>query len=400
MHQDLYAHPLIKPLLDQGPTVPGEDIERLAEGIGQGKILARKCNILLSRESSFNTTSHPYLVIWLAFALARAQDKDAISKFTHLFELVDPLEHDMLWELAQFALWQYGDRAARLVLNDFERILKIDHTGYYLGVLEVTGLSKDQLLRRRVANHVINALASLKTTPAALMGLVDIALILQDDRLPSILNDWKIRLPMEERRNITEVEQILLSGDPSIRNDEFTLPWYELAEYSAEHFAVHIKAKSKDLCLDEPIEELTHDFEDLALSFRTSPRFQEIPKQWRKHPEKVVRLITEIFQILYNNFNFLPEEAEPEEIASLMVDVLPRKMKTKSTAFKPIPSVLAAVFKYLTDGYSKEEGEKYAKLIRSSEEEMMRRARNPKYWDVDKIKALSKEGKGQRADFL
>jgi len=144
MNEDIYSHPLIVPLKKAGPTVPVDAIRDLADQIKKNKALARKCNQLFRFEASFNTMPGTYLTIWLAFSLALAEDEDSIHTFIDLFELVDPIEHDMLWELAQFSLWQYGDKAVRALMDDFWRIVEIDHTGYYLGVLlgNVEGVDK------------------------------------------------------------------------------------------------------------------------------------------------------------------------------------------------------------------------------------------------------------------
>jgi hypothetical protein len=332
--------------------------------------------------------------VWLAFGLALAGDEEALFAFMDLFELVDPLEHDVLWELAQFALWQYGDKAVREILADFWRVLEIDHTGYFLGVLEVIGLSRDQLLRRRVADKVMEALMSNKTTPAALMGLVDIALILEDPRLPSILSDWKNRLSPEERRTLEEVEQLILNGDSGARNEEFRLPWVQLAEYSAEHFSIRLDLHAHPPTTLEDFDSLLSDFSMLADSFRRSPRFIEIPEAWREKPRKVVHLLTNIFSLLYEAFGVLPEDADAEEIAALMRDVLPRKMVGVLSTFEPIPRILTAFYKFLTDGESKEEGEEFAALIRCAEKEMLKRATDPGYWDGEKTQAMKDRGKG------
>ncbi|MHC4944993.1 MAG: hypothetical protein ACYTG7_18415 [Planctomycetota bacterium] len=390
MQEDLYSHPLVKPLLHTGPDVPKESIERLAKEIRKNKALGRRCMKLFRFEAAFQCTPNSYISVWLAFSLALAEFDEAIDLFIDLFELVDPVEHDMLWELAQFALWQYGDAAVRAVTEDFWRVVEVDHTGYYLGVLEVVESSQDQLLRKRVANLVIEALKSPKTSPAALMGLVDLALILRDPRLPEIMDLWKAHVTANERRVLSEVEEILLGADPEMRNDEFRLPWTDLAEFSAEHFLIHFENTDPTYRPDRVPENICREFRSMAESFRTSPRFQELPPKLRANPDAVVDQLTRIFNLLFGSFGTLPEEADAEEIAGLMKEVLPKQLVGDPSVFKPIPQILIAFFRYLTDSYSREEGEEYAFFIRSSEEEMLRRAADPAFWDNAKTLAMER----------
>lgn len=394
MTEEIYSHPLIIPLRDAGPAVPVEDIRNLAEAIKKNKVLATRCNQLLRFEASFNTSPGSYLTIWLSFSLALAGDKEAIHTFIDLFELIDPVEHDMLWELAQFSLWQYGDDAIRALLDDFWRIVEIDHTGYYLGVLEVIGLSGDQLLKRRLANKVVQALQSSNTSPASLMGLIDIALILEDRRLPEILSNWKAQISVEEQHVLAEAERILLDADPEIRNDEFTMPWTDLAEFSAEHFSIHISAHHQDPLTSDDPNNIIGEFQELAETFARSPRFLELPEPCRDNRDGVVHQLTSIFEMLFRAFGALPEEADAEEVASLMKDILPRKLVAEITDFKSIPSILTSFFRFVTDAYSKEEGEEYANYIRSCEAEMLKRAANPEFWDGEKHQAMKDLHKG------
>jgi len=390
MNDDLYSHRLIKPLIEAGPDVPADDIVRLSKEIRKNKKLARNCNQLFKIETSFNGKPESYLAIWLAFSLAKALDEEAISSLFDMFDLVDPMEHDMLWEMAQFALWQYGDIAVREVLKDFLRIAEIDRTGYYLGVLDVVGLSGDQLLRRRVADKAIEALLSPKTAPAALMGLVDICLILKDKRLPSILSEWKKRLSEKERSILEEAEQALLDNDPELRNDEFHLAWTDLAGFSAEHFSIHFKGGATPPLFTEDIKELKDDFEKLAASFRNSSRFLELPEAIRENPEKVISILIDTFIILFESFGAIPEEADAEEIAELMIDYLPRKMVAGASEFELVPDLLESFYKFITDSYSKEEGNEFASFIQASAQEMLTNANDSSYWDSHKILAMNK----------
>jgi hypothetical protein len=250
-------------------------------------------------------------------------------------------------------------------------VVEIDHTGYFLGVLDVVGLSGDQLLRRRVADKAVEALLSPNTSPAALMGLVDIALIVEDPRLPAIMSEWKKKLSPKERAILEESEQALFSNDPSLRNDEFRLPWTDLAGFSAEHFTIHFQTSGAPPYTRDDIQRLTDDFRELASSFRKSNRFLEIPPHWRKDPDQAVDLLTDIFLLLFECFGTIPEEADAEEVAELMVDHLPRKMNRGVEEFEAIPHLLEAFFRFLTDDFSKEEGDEFASFIRACEEEMI-----------------------------
>ncbi len=388
MDEDLYNHPLIRPLAGGEAAVPRKEIEDLARALQKNEILVHQCNRLFRIEASFNRSSEGLLAAWLAFSLALAKNEEAIHTFMDLFELVDPIEHDMLWELAQFALWQYGDQAVRELLNDFGRVLEIDHTGYFLGVLEVIGLSKDQLLRRRVSDQVIEALLSKNTSPAALMGLVDIVLILGDGRLPSVLADWKSRLPPKESKTLEEVEQILLDGDVKSALKDFRRPWHELAEFSVEHFAIHREIRSHPPATMEDFDALLSDFSMLADAFRRSPRFMEVPKGWRENPRKVVHLLSRIFGYLYEAYQVLPEDADAAEIAAMMEGVLPRKMTGDVSVFEPIPAILTAFYRFLTDGESPEEGEEFAAKIHEAKAAMLERAKDPDFWDPEKRDAM------------
>ncbi|MBU0754579.1 MAG: hypothetical protein KJ645_05535 [Planctomycetes bacterium] len=390
MQEDLYRHPLVEPLLHTGPVVPVEVIERLSLEIAQKKSFARQCTNLFRFEAAFQCTPKSYLTVWMAFALARAKNDKAITLFIDLFDLVDPVEHDMLWELAQFALWQYGDRAVRAVLDDFQRVVEIDHTGYYLGVLEVVGLSQDQLLRRRVADKVIDALNAPDTSPAALMGLVDLAMILEEPRLPAVLYHWKANVSPEERRVLTEVEHILLQTDADQRSDEYRLPWTDLAEFSAEHFSIHFQKTGVPFPSDSVPENIGEEFRALAQDFRKSSRFLELPEKFRKDPEQVVVLLTRIFGYLFSAFGTLPDEADAEEVSGLMREVLPKQMVGDPASFRPIPPVLIAFYRYMTDSYSKDEGDEFASLIRSSTDEMFQRAADPNFWDGHKMREMEK----------
>lgn len=391
MTHDLYSHPLIKPLLANTTETPIDAINQLTKEIAKDKTLSKKCNKLLRHEvDPKNDKPDSCLPIWIAFSLARANDEEAITTLFDFFEFVDPLEHDMLWELAQFALWQYGDRVVRRALNDFTRIAEVDHTGYFLGVLEVVGLSRDQLLRRRVADKAIEAMLSPITSPASLMGLVDLALILKDKRLSSILDEWKKRLSPKERGILEESEGLLFKDDPSMRNDEFLLPWTDLAGFSAEHFSIHLEGVGATQFALKDMDKLIEDFRELAQSFRQSPRFLDIPAKWRKKPDQVVTTLTDIFVILFESLGAIPEDADAEEISELMVEHIPRKMVCNRETFRSIPSTLEAFFRFITDSYSKEEGNEIASFIHASSEEMLTNAEDPTYWDGAKALGMKK----------
>lgn len=384
MYEEIYSDERIKPLLNTGPTVPREAIENLARELAKDKRLAKACNKLFRFETSFTTAPDSYTTIWLAFSLALAQDKDAMIGLMDLFELVDPMEHDILWELAQFALWQYGDDAVRQVLEDFWRVLEIDHTGYFLGVLEVVGLSQDQLLRKRVANAVIDALQSPTTSAAALMGLVDIAIILEDKRLPVILERWKDQVSCEEERVLAEAEQMLLEAEPELRNDEYKMPWHDLAEFSADHFSIHFNEPAPGLMSPPDEETLNAEFNALAQSFRQSSYFPDIPARYRKDPQAICRQLIEMFQLMFESMGTLPDEADAEEVAALMRDVLPQQMVAQPKVFEAIPHILIAFFHFMTDDLSIDEGNEFETRIQESTEEMLRRAADPGYWNIRK----------------
>ena len=363
MDDEIYSHPLIKPLLNAGPAVPEAAIEELAEAIRGNKTLARRCNNLFRIEASFHESLSSYLVIWLAFGMALARDEKAILCFVDLFELVDPIEHDMLWELAQYVLWQYGDKAVREVLDDFDRILDIDYNGYYLGVLEVIGRSSDQLLRKRVADKVIESLLSENTTSAALMGLVDLALILEDSRLSDLIDDWKERLSGKDRQVLEQAEEVLFDKDNLPQNQELDLSWTELAEFSAEHFTVHMEAKPHLPIRGPESESIVDRFKSTTEAFMRSSRFLEVPARWSKEPDEVSALLVNTLIYLYEAFGSMPEEADAEEVSVLITEVLPRTMVGEVSAFEPIPSVLAAFYRFITDSYSAQEGDEFADAI-------------------------------------
>ena len=63
MYEDLFVHPLIKPLLKTGPAVPKEAIERLAGEFRKNQALARRCLGLFRFESSFGGAPGSYLPV-------------------------------------------------------------------------------------------------------------------------------------------------------------------------------------------------------------------------------------------------------------------------------------------------------------------------------------------------
>ena len=411
MDEDLYDHPLVEPLVSAGPEVPVKAIEELSRALRRSRSLAARVNRLFRFESSFRPEDSGYLVVWLAFALALARDEEAMHTFMDLFELVDPVEHDMLWELAQFALWQYGDEAVREVLQEFDRVLEVDHTGYFLGVLEAAGASRDQLLRRRVSDRVLEALRSRDVSPPLVLNLLDIALILEDPRLPGIVEGWKQRLSPEQRRLLEGVEELFLDGEAVEAAADYRRPWQELAALAAEHFAAHMTDDGPVLedggdlseLLDREyrakLDLLVEAWEETAGLFVHSPRFLELPPVLRESRAQTRDLLMEICRLAAGEYEVLLEDLDPEELGRLLTHTLPHRLVLEGKRFEAIPDLLLAFFRHMREEglLEKEEERDYAESIREARPHLVRRGSDPSCWSEEKKELLRKkaEGKGE-----